>query len=379
MRSPKKSVQWVVRKTLAVAFWLQALGVVRLVSSFLPKYVVNQKLVLQISVIAAIFFYSYVADNAGWSMVVDALYVYVSPVVAFSRLSWKLIKRAGRSLAAVSPAIAALYDKPTAQQTQPPTETQREVPPQTESIPRFLARPLLHFSILWCVLISISDQRWILVISGSAGLAIAVSVINSLHRSLNNASTMMENFNLRLHAAVEKFVADLEGAAPSSKVFKDSITNVRVYGAIFRYLSSLEAVRKVTRKISLAVSIPTYIYTSLLCGFVYYDIAKIANIKWPLGEALIDALYMPIAFTDLPHNYAIRILGGLQVASLILIGYDAIFRRINDSMEKLSNAALGLSAMIETDSVRAALAVYEAQAAGEQTAEPEAAAPPLQA
>lgn len=355
----------------------EALGVLKLVSNFLPKYAINQKLILQVSAIAAILFYSYVADNAGWSIIVDALYVYVSPVIAFSLLSWKIIKRAGRSLAAASPALAEIYKQTIAQEPQAVTTKSKEEQPKTESILRFLIRPFLHFSILWCVLISISDQRWILLLSAVAGLTIAVSAIKSLHDSLNNAATMMENFNLGLHNAVEKFIADLKNAAPSSKLFKDSINNVRIYGALFRYLSSLEAVRRVTRRISLSVAIPTYIYTSLLCGFVYYDIAKLAHIQWPLGEALIDALYMPIAFTDLPHNYAIRIVGGLQVASLILIGYDAIFRTINENMEKLSTVALGLSAIIETDSVRQALAVYEAHAAGGQVQEPQAGTPPL--
>lgn len=348
-----------IRKALAVAFWLHALGATILLSRLFHWHGVSEAQLLQLIILSTILFYAYVANNAGWSILVDVLYVYVSPVIIVGILSWKSVKRLGRSLAAISPAIADLYKlQRTGESKTAPLVTTQEGQP---ALTRKILKPFFHFSGLWCLLIAISTQRWILIFALIALLAIAASAVRALHSSLSDASSLMEKINLRLRGAVEKFTQDLKDAAPSSKQFKDGITNVRVYGALFRYLKSAEAVRKVTRKFSLAIAIPIYIYTSLLCGFVYYDIAKLAQIKWSLANALIDSLYMPIAFTDLPHNYLIRTLGGLQVASLILIGYDAIFKSINESMEKLSSVANNLSALIETDAVADALRVYESQ------------------
>jgi len=244
-------------------------------------------------------------------------------------------------------------------ETKSPEKESNEVP----NIFRRAFAPFLHLSAAWCVLVTISDQKWILILSVVALFSIAVTSIVSFHEALNDSSTFIDKVNIRMKAVTEKIVSDLSKAAPMSNEFKASISNLRVYGAVFKYLSSTEAVRRVTRKFSLALAVPTYFYTSLLCGFLYYDLARLSGVKWALGEALIDSMYMPIAFTDLPHLYIVRFLGGLQVASLILIGYDAIFRNVNSSMERLSSAAHGLTSLLEVETVTKAMQTFDTQTA----------------
>jgi hypothetical protein len=368
MRTRRELFQWGVRNCLAAIFWLHAITLTTLLTYWPWWNKASRVAILQTVLIAAILFYSYIAQNAGWSMLVDALYIYAYPVIVLGRLSWISLKRVWGVLSKISPALASISTQKINQPAATPNPIDKTDPVEEVGIGHHLLKPFLHFSVLWCVLVTVSKEKWILGLSLIALLSIASRAVISLHTSLNDASSLMEKINLRLKGAVEKFTNDLLNAAPTSQEFKNSVTNVRVYGALFRYLKSSEAVRKVTRKFTLAIAIPTYIYTSILCGFLYYDIAVLAGIKWPLGEALIDSLYMPIAFTDLPHNYPIRILGGMQVASLILIGYDAIFRSINDSMEKLAGVAKGLSSLMESDSVAKALATYDAQQASEAAA-----------
>jgi len=351
MKTNRKSFHHGVRKLLAVLFWAHAIGATKVLEVFPAWNRLSGLFLLQASLITAILFYAYIAKSASWSMIADALYVYVSPVIFVSLASWSAIKAIGKPLAKVLPSLAALYktspeDKAKEEQAKAAAEAAK---PKSPEIPwKFrIFTPVTHFSALWCLLIALSNSRWLIVLSTIAALTIAIRSIASMHFALNEASTLFEKIGARLRAATEEMMREVTSATPDPKKYEQAIKNLRVYANLFQYLDSLQAVRRITRRFSLAVAIPAYMYTSLLCGFAYFGIALLYNVKWPLGEALIDALYMPIAFTDLPHIYLVRVLAGAQVASLILIGYDAIFRSINENMERLSSLAHGLSGMIE--------------------------------
>jgi hypothetical protein len=300
-------------------------------------------------------------------MIADALYIYVSPVVLVARVTWIIVKKCGKALAEVSPALAELFRKKEIQNAskQENAGTEKKAVEPIPLLPQGnLARycaPLLHFSACWCCLVGISNERWLLAISLAALLCIAATTIAGVHAALNDASRLMGKMGEKLRLIVENITKEVTHAAPDSKEFQQSAQNVRIYGALLRYLASTEAVQNVTRRFTLGIAIPTYIYTSLVCGFMYFDIAKLQALNWPLGEALTDSLFMPIAWTELPHSYAIRLLAGIQVGCLILIGYDAIFRSINDSVSRLATAAHGLSSMIEADNVSAAMRSFDPQ------------------
>lgn len=360
MDSRRKKVHGTVRKGLALLFWLHAFGVTRLLTRIHGWDAFPPSAIAQISILAAIAFYAYVTEYQGWSMFVDALYVYASPLILTGRLTWSSAKGIGRALAKASPPLAKMFQVPKGTAPAPATIENTGLPEKPSLLETWLA-PILHFSVFWCILVAISHESWILEISLVALLLIAGRAVLGLHKSMDDSAALLEKFDERMKGAVEKMAQEVADTAPTAAEFRARVLNIKIYAGLFGYFMSSDSVKKVTRRFSLAVAVPTYVYTSLLCGFAYYDISVLAKLHWSLGDALIDALYMPIAFGDLPHSFLLRFLGGLQVASLVLIGYDAIFRSIDERMKSISQVAQGLSTIIRTDKVNQALSAFEAQ------------------
>jgi hypothetical protein len=290
-------------------------------------------------------------------MVVDLLYAYVSPVVVFGRISWHSIKSIYRKfpiLKELSPPVAQV--PVTVEQGDPPASKEEQ-----RHVGKLVLRPLLHFPILWCLLIAISNERPILIVALLATLALAGRAVYIFHDAIDGSFNDAEAYKLRIKGMFENIAAEIKKTDLTAAEYQQRIVNVKLYGNLLAYASSSKSVRKLTKRLTLALAIPTYVYIASLCGFASYAMGKLVMIKWGLTDALLASLFMPIAYTDLPHNAGIRLLGGLQVASLLFIGYDTIFRSIDQKMEILSKNAQSLAAIFESEQVVNAVKIYDAK------------------
>ena len=353
MRLNRAAFHNLVRKGLALLFWLHAFGLTRLLTHIKIWNQLPQLVVIKVSLISAIIFYSYVAGSAGWSMAVDLLYVYASPIVVLGRLSWQSIKSIYRKI----PLFTEL-ELPNAQVSQKVASVETE---QHVEIGKFIFRPLLHFPVLWCFLVAISNEKLILVITAIATISLACRSVYIFHNAIDGSFNDTESYKLRIKEMFENIAGEIKKTDLTEAEYKQKIFNIKLYGNLLGYVSSSKAVRKLTKRLTLAIAVPTYIYVASLCGFASYAIGKLAMINWGLSEALLNSLFMPIAYTDLPHNLIIRLLGGLQVASLLFIGYDTVFRSIDQKMEIISKNAQSLAAIFESEHIVNALKIYDAK------------------
>lgn len=295
-------------------------------------------------------------------MIADLLYAYASPIILLGRLSWSSVKSAVRRF----PIFGAFLTS----QGNVASNIKQKDPEPTEADQRntwqLIFRPLLHFPVLWCLLIAISNERTIQAVALLAMLMLIVRTIYIFHDALDGSFGDAEAYKPRLKAMFENIAAEVKKTNPTVAEYQQRIFNIKLYGNLLGYISSSKSVRKLTKRLTLALAIPTYVYISSLCGFASYAIGRLAMIKWGLTDALLDSMFMPIAYTDLPHNHAIRLLGGLQVASLLFIGYDTIFRSIDQKMEFLSESARSLAAIFESEQIRNIVQTYDAKIEAEK-------------
>ena len=342
-------------------FWLHAFLFTRLLDYIPAWHSLSRLSLIKICITATILFYSFIAPYASWSIIVDTLYIYVSPVIALGVLSWKAGKLGFRKLCKGFPILAQVFDPPQSTVAQPGLAASIIETPDTASLLEIVSRPFTHFPLLWCFLIAISNERYIIVPALCAMIILAVRAVFVFHQVLEASVEDPKKVEDRFRKMFENMVRDVARTDRTAKEYQQTINIVLIYRSFLGFASSSASVKKMTKKLTVAIAVPTYIYVSTLCGFASYSIALFKGVHWSLADALISSIFMPIAFTNLPHIYSIQILGGLQVASLLVIGYDAIFRSIDNKMESLSVAAKGFYGLFEAENVKKAIQQLEAQ------------------
>ncbi len=90
------------------------------------------------------------------------------------------------------------------------------------------------------------------------------------------------------------------------------------------------------------ISIPFYCYISLLFSCMYFGIAKISGLNFPIQQALVDSLFMPFAWSSLPPNLLIKLIAGMQATCVSIIGYNILFRHIGNRLVTITKAAMKL-------------------------------------
>lgn len=199
-----------------------------------------------------------------------------------------------------------------------------------------------------------------ITIIGIAVLLPAIGkAIYTFNRFLNGSMRWLGKFQNNFDEALGKLVNQVINSDTASQEFKNSVNAVKIYRALFQWLADQLAIERAIRLISIALVVPYYVYVSILCGFLYLGIAHLLFIDWPAKEAIIDALFMPLAWTEVPHSVIIRSLAGLQVFVLGYLGYEATFHRLSQKAERVTNAAEKLSAKLTSPDVQARILIIQ--------------------
>lgn len=353
MNDVNKLVHKAARVSLAWLFWLHSLGITHLLRSVAYPKLLDRRLLLEVLLLAVILFYSLIAQYGWFSLVLDLMYIYVFPVWMILKYGWKMSKGPATGvLRLISPTFASSAEEKKAK------PARQSADPETGLMPRLL-RPFQQFAVLWCAVILLADNR-LLIVAASAAVAIAaVRSIGSLTTLLNWPMNWLERFRERLGASLEKLCQTILTTDPSAKEFASNAAVIRFYRGVLAQLSNNDYMERRVRPLSLIIAVPYYVYISILSGFTYLGIAHFYRLDWPLSQALVDAVFMPFAWTELPHIALIRILGGIQGAALILIGYEAIFNRMSQKAERILAAANDLSQALQRPEVEARIILLD--------------------
>jgi hypothetical protein len=357
----RKFIRYKVRLLLALVFWIHAMGLTHLIRVRFIGGLPEARLISEISLLAIIFFYSYLAANGWWSLFFDLSYVYLFPLWIIAKYGWKLTKSAATPLGRHLIKSAALpnANAPTASNTEKKTDKELEHP----EFGRGFARPFQQFALLWCGVVLLSHVRP-LTAAGVFVIALAaVKTVISMNGFLGGSMDWLAKAQSRVTEILNKTTDQVLQQDPNSKECRNGVVSIRFYEGILRWLCDRDGIERWVQGSTLLLLVPYYVYLSILSGFVYLGLARILGLAWTAKEALLDAMFMPLAWTDLPHSVLIRALAGLQVCVLAFVGYEAIFRRISNKADRIVKTAKELSRKFANPDLQAKILIITQSAA----------------
>jgi hypothetical protein len=134
---------------------------------------------------------------------------------------------------------------------------------------------------------------------------------------------------------------------------KGQLNSLKLYESVFSFIHDNRlGFLKWSFAVSLAISVPFYIYMSYLFACSYVGIGKIAAQPFPFSTAILDSLYMPFAWTELPKIFSIRLIGGIQAVLVSAVGYTIFFRHLGTRFERILIATGRLRGPLDDELVR---------------------------
>jgi hypothetical protein len=369
-----KFARQVIRTAFAIYFWLRPLVEIchlRFPASWQSFYARSSPEAFLLLFIA---YYSLLADGGWVSVAYDVTYVYFWPLV----LIWLAVKftsvRAYKALKETPYYKGLLLPKVVPPQVPSVPDAKGGVPPAGNSfrlaIGR-LARPFTQFFLLWSLLILNTSNlvlTWVALAVISFG---AIAIIRSLSLFLSDAGSWITKLKGNFAAQVANNIAVVRAYNESQddKRSRDAANALLLYETTFRYMSeNKDRLARWTVIASILITVPLYLYLSVIFTSIYLGVARLNHIPWPWTDALTTSIFIPFAFTDLPHNLWIRLIGGCQALVVTVLGYTILFRRMQSSIQQLSQVAGELSAPLGDQTLKEILITIKSRPTGSTAA-----------
>jgi hypothetical protein len=335
-----------------------------------------------------ITYYSLLGESGWFSVAYDLVYIYLWPLVALWLLvkftsvrAYRAFKRASFFEGLILPKIAAAQTQIAAAQTQiAAAQTQNVLNAKGENVPaeenkgklqRLLSvlRPFSQFFLLWALLLLNTSNVFLTWIALAVILFGTTTIIRTLSLFLSDAGSWIAKLKGNFAAQVANNVAIVRAykSSQADTPSRNAANALLLYETTFRYMSeNKERLARWTMIASILITIPLYLYLSLMFTSIYLGVARLNHIAWPWTDALTTSIFIPFAYTDLPHNLWIRLIGGCQVIMVTLLGYTVLFRRLQSSMLQLYQAAGELSEPLSDQTLRDILQRMKSQNATKQ-------------
>lgn len=360
-------IRKVVREILALAFWTHAVYIFHFVNltsasaSSLPRYFYNFALVL------FILYYSFFSKRGWLSVAFDLGYIYFWPFITVIRLFW-FSSRKGykyfRSQLTIPKANLLLPTPTLATVTQGAQERPKasKYEDKTESKLKRLFRPAAQFIVLWSILIITVNNKFFIIFASVITLIGAAKAIWKLWNLLAGTSLWIEKLKTNFSAQFAQQISQVQqwDEAGSPEKIVQIANALKFWEALFAFIDDNRAfLSKCTVVMAALISIPFYCYISFLFSCVYFGISKIEHISWSWLSALSTSLYMPFAFTDLPHSFPIRFIGGLQGIVVSVMGWSIFMRHLSLRFERIAAAATELRGPLQDEVLKAKINLLE--------------------
>jgi hypothetical protein len=356
----------IVRKILAVLYWLYALGILAAFSSHVQLRMTSSHHVGEIVLVTVILFYSFLGDFGWLSLGVDLLYIYVFPLlIAYQlvRLVVLSVRLLYKSTVPHKPEKTATVVDPT-----PPTQATTATSPESTTVPVtkqavaiYLLRPFLNFGSLWCAVILLSHHRFLTRMAIVAALLTTCVSVYTFTRYLLSTSKWLDLFKGNLASVVKRTIDNISAnvGGDFDEQLKKEASTLRVYESLINYLRNWPIIEKWAYVLSVAVTIPYYLYVSLILAVVYWGISRDSGVSWSLSDAVTTSIVLPFDFSDLPHLLVVRLIGACQIAASVYVGFEAIFRRFRKDARGLAQLAQELGPSIESVVLQERLVIIE--------------------
>lgn len=299
--------------------------------------------------------------------------MYFWPFIVFARVTWigiKLLYRYfRRKIIWTSPGLITRI-VPAKNPTQSATENKTKQEEPAESI--VALKPFVQFVALWAVLILSVNSKWFIVFAVAITLVGAGRAVYRLWQILSDTSSWIDKLKGTFATQIAQHIRLVRAWNESSGV--EEVTNaanaLKLLEAVFVFISvNKDFLAKSTMVLAALISIPFYCYVSFLFSCIYVGLAKLQGFSFPWPAALLDSLYMPFAFTNLPSNFMIQFLGGLQALVVTFVGWNIFFRHLSSRFQRIAVAASELHSPFDDIGLRQKLNQIERAAAQDKTIE----------
>jgi hypothetical protein len=333
------------RQALAITFWMHALygasflHLPRWFALHQPKYLSTLILAL------VIVFYSLLGELEWLSLLADCFYVYLWPCIISLQLSWFLIKAIYKYLKAnlviQSPGLIV---RPVVTKTPPviPTKDTSTKKSTHRGIVGWVLKPFTEFSLLWSLMILTSENRLIIVTATSVAVFCAGRALYELWAFTSDASSWIDKLKGTFAKQIATHIGKVRAWEEMTQI--DEVTKaanaLKMLESIFTFIAdNNKFLARTTAAFAVCVSVIFYCYISFVFSCAYVGMAKLQGIAWSWSESFVTSLYMPMAYTNLPRNLPIELIGGLQGVAIIVLGWNIFFRHMSSGFKRIAIAA----------------------------------------
>jgi hypothetical protein len=317
-----------------------------------------------------ITYYSLLGENGWLSVAFDLVYVYFWPLV----LAWLLVKftsvRAYRAIKDTNYMKAVIAIPIAANTTAKPVEavaaaqaTEPSVKSRWKAI-GVAVRPFSQFFLLWALLLLKTSSVVLTWVALAVIILGTITIVRALSLFLSDAGSWITKLKSNFANQLANDIAIIRASyqSPIDVRSRNAANGLLLYETMFRYMSeNKETLARWTILASILVTIPLYLYLSFMFTAIYLGVARLSNLSWAWTDALTTSIFIPFAYTDLPHNLWIRLIGGCQATIIAILGYTVLFRRIQGSMIQLSQAAGELAVPLNDHSLKEMLKAIKTQ------------------
>lgn len=314
----------------------------------------------------------------GWSNVaVDLIYIYFFPFVCLYYLCRWLVRFALWLNEYVSP-------KSETEATEPPYYTQIPLPilvapaarpslqpviPEPPEQPQTLwqkflvdvIRPFKRFTLLWCLLLLLTTRRWLAYVAlAIVSVHLTVLLFDVLKLSLATDgwfSKVAKNLQAQMEGHIRKITEARD--AELTQETKQAWSALRSLLIGVNFLENRKQVAQWTAFLGIVIFIIIYLYVALIFSFEYHGIARLQGIVFPWSSALITAVFLPIAYPDLPHTNTLRLLGGIQWVCVIALGTSTIVSVVRQKLRPFYVVADTIRQKMDEEDVKTTLIVLK--------------------
>jgi hypothetical protein len=311
----------------------------------LLRYVYNSLLVV------FIINYSLFSDRGWWSVLFDLGYIYFLPFTYAGRLFWWVTRSSAKSfkskiiwqnpqLITRPVSIVAPVKTPTASKIDKDDKESAKI-----NVYHRIARLFFKFAILWSVLILTVNSKIFLSLAVFVTALGASRAIFNLWGLFSGTSTWVDKTETVLANKIAELTTQIDrwDGRSNPDVITQAVNSLKLYRSVLNFIAdNTNILASWAFTASILISIPFYCYISLLFSCMYFGIAKISGLNFPLQEAFVDSLFMPFAWSALPSNLLIRFVAGLQATSVMIIGYNILFRHIGNRLDRITKVAAKL-------------------------------------
>src|SRR5206468_8548315 len=224
-----------------------------------------------------------------------------------------------------------------------------------------LTRPLRRFTLLWCFLLLFTTHQALLDVALAIVMIHVLFILSAILRVTLFSAGVLTNLEIRIRENTEALLAKLVSVTRETEATDDLRNTWMRIAGIQMGLLVLRNKELVSRWAAVLGSIflgCIYLYLVFLLSFVYYGTAHAQSISLSWPNALVTSLFIPIAFSDLPSNVWLKLIGGIHCTVILAVGAGTLINYVTRKAEDLQRDAVVLNERFAEEDVRVRIAIF---------------------